>query len=147
MNKKYLILKWPLLVLANTLWGLAIALDKVDKWQGRLGIALGILVFVLFYYYIDTYLKKHKFLMWQKALQRGVILNAIILLVPYIPIITGVIALDTVSKLLVVSQDHDAIIHFFLVVLLDGLLLSIFAMIPILFMWLILNNSQKRNSL
>ena len=138
MKTLMLYLKWSILVGLNTLISVLILLiDSITSWQIALGIMTGILTFILFYANLDKILKKKGLDNWRDALQSGIVISAIIyLIMPFIPLGTGALALNLIG-------NNPSIISIYFIVILDGLVLSALAMIPVLMIYLMIIHLGK----
>ena len=128
-------LKWFILVAVNTVISVIILLeDSNASWQIVSGIIAGIFTYILLYAHLDQLLIKKKFERWRNSLQKGVVISALLYLaIPFIPIVTGAFALDTTSS----NIDHPSLIGIYFTVMLDGLVLSALAMIPVSIIYLL----------
>lgn len=115
-------IKWTALVLLNAAFGLMMNL-KASPAQAA-GMFAAIATFVLIYATLDIYLQEKRLHKWQRALLAGVLLKALIQLLPVIDMMAGAIAVDLVMGT-TTSKAEGGFIQYYLTTLVDGFLLSL----------------------
>lgn len=140
MKKSYY--KWIVLVSANTVLSLVLALEFMKTPQRALGVIFGIISFIILYAKLEDYLIKTGRMKWRKALIIGVGATAILLLFPGFPMISGALALDLSGSILDLSgsgRNHISFFSIYLTTIIDGLLLSSLVIVLTIFARLLFN--------
>ncbi len=143
--------RWTILVGLNTIVSLLFSVGIVTNWQEAFALVLGIITFVITYVSLDRLLLQKGFELWRSALQAGVIISACLyLIIPFIPIGTGAAAIELVNGTLNgidPSNNHAGFMSIYFIVIVDGLLLSMLAMLPVIIVYSISLLSKKNKSM
>ena len=146
MTHLIIYLKWCFLVGINVIVSTFFAMDIMKRPEGALGVILGILTFVFIYARMDIFLLNHGKIKWRNALYIGVAIKSLFQLFPMIDLITGAMASQMVSNLVgydILMNDNVVFFEIYLTTIIDGLLLSILALVLTLSSRLIYNDVKK----
>lgn len=144
MNKY---LKWSLLVSVNTVISLFFAFEYMQKIQGKLGVMLGIITFILLYVLLDTYFEQKNKIRWRKSLVIGTGAFSLTQFFPPIAMISGLASLEASRNLFGLSQ-HAELSFFatYTATIIDGFILSVLVMLLMVIIRLIFMFVDNRAS-
>lgn len=122
MNQPKLIAKWTALVLLNAIISYVYALSEFASPLEQLGMALGVLSWLIIYLQLDSYLLRHGYERLSRSLWIGALVKAFTQLYPMLELLCGILAVSAVEEL---ALQEQPLLATYLITMLDGLLLSL----------------------
>jgi len=163
-ERHHIYYRWCLLVLLNASYPFILSLSIVKSVSHLIGIALAVISFIIIYAELDDWLLQRQHQALSKQLRISASIKIATILLPFIDIVTGSIAIETTRIITGINVQHfqsttqandvlglnflslKELVATYLTTMIDGLLLSLFVALLIGLIRLASNLRQEQKA-